>query len=54
MRPNYHILLPAFTSAIVLMMNLWASKKTGRAQDSELNLREVRKCLHALRQAEPW
>jgi hypothetical protein len=52
-RPNYHVLLPAFTSAIVLLVNVWASKKTGRVQDSETNLREVRKCLHALRDAEP-
>ncbi|KAJ9112249.1 hypothetical protein QFC22_006333 [Naganishia vaughanmartiniae] len=53
LRPNYHVLLPAFTSAIVLLVNVWASKKTGRTQDSETNLREVRKCLHALRDAEP-
>ncbi|KAJ9092550.1 hypothetical protein QFC21_006781 [Naganishia friedmannii] len=51
--PNYHVLLPAFTSAIVLLVNVWASKKTGRTQESETNLREVRKCLHALRDAEP-
>jgi hypothetical protein len=52
-RLNLHVLLPAFTSAIVLLVNVWASKKTGRMQDSETNLREVRKCLHALRDAEP-
>lgn len=52
-RPNFHMLLPTFTSAIVLLIGVWGGRKAGgTGSDSAVALGDVRKCLHALRDAE--
>lgn len=51
-RPNHHMLLPTFTSAIVLLIGVWGGRKGGANRDSSSALSDVRKCLKALKDAE--
>ncbi|KAJ7467436.1 hypothetical protein B0H11DRAFT_2239440 [Mycena galericulata] len=55
-RPNNPLIFgqtAVFTAAIVLLLNIWGSNRTGRARDADLA--DVHRCMHVLRaQKERW
>lgn len=44
--------IAAFTSGIVLLLNIWGAKKSGQFVDSEKQMSDVRKCMQALKSIE--
>ncbi|KAF9507697.1 hypothetical protein BS47DRAFT_1377865 [Hydnum rufescens UP504] len=46
------VLVPAFTSGIVLLISIWGAKKTGATMDPNVHMKDVGKCLKFLQKAE--
>jgi hypothetical protein len=44
----------AFTSGVVLLLNIWGGKKGGITADPEKEMRDVYKCMTVLKACEPW
>ncbi|KAK7020558.1 Zn(2)-C6 fungal-type domain-containing protein [Favolaschia claudopus] len=50
--PNQNMLAPAFTSAIVLLLNTWSGKRSGFAYNPAKEMEDVEKCMKMLAKAE--
>ncbi|KAJ7449875.1 putative fungal-specific transcription factor [Mycena latifolia] len=50
--PNQNMLAPAFTAAIVLLLNTWSGKRSGFTYNPGKELDDVYKCMHLLKKAE--
>ncbi|KAI0248863.1 fungal-specific transcription factor domain-containing protein [Lactifluus subvellereus] len=50
--PSSHFQLPAFTAAIVLLLNIWGAKRSGSIPDPAREMEDVHKCMAVLQVAE--
>ncbi|KAH9992244.1 fungal-specific transcription factor domain-containing protein [Russula compacta] len=53
--PHLHspnIILPTFVAGVILLLSLWAAKRSGTSLDSEREMQDVRKCMKLLEEAE--
>lgn len=47
-----HFQVPAFTSAVVLLVNIWGVKRSGMTIDSGKEMDDVRACIRVLEDSE--
>ncbi|KDQ52727.1 hypothetical protein JAAARDRAFT_702130 [Jaapia argillacea MUCL 33604] len=47
-----HLLMPVFSAAIVLLLNIWGGKRSGLSTDPAKEMTEVHKCMQLLKMSE--
>ena len=49
---DFHLQLPAFTAGIVLLLNIWGTKRAGGMTDPAREMEDVHRCMAVLQAAE--